>query len=233
MSWWSKVKGAVRLVTKVFIETVHRTNPALGGLDTLIGFAAWPRKKLWLHIIILSDATGTVHDDNMVHLTAADLTPAIDYIRSVYKAQFNVEVTPYAKGFVEVMESPAPQKVLNVDCGASGYGADYGEVGDFFAAHLAGWNAFPISFTFPVTIFVVQNVNNKQGCSHGPLTDYVVIDPDGVANPSLMAHEVGHSCGLWHSGTKSNLMYKHSDRGSGSKWFQRNLLRGSRHVHYW
>lgn len=234
MGWWSKVKGAVRVVTRVFIEAVHRGNPALGGIDTVLGFAAWPRKKLRLHIIILADNTGPVHyPDTMVAVSPADLIPALDYIKTVYKTQFNVEVLPYAKAFVEVTKTPAPHSVLKIDCGASGYGADFGEAGDFFAAHLAGWNAAPVSFTYPITVFVVQDVLGKKGCSHGPLTDYIVIDPEGVANPNLLAHEVGHSCGLWHSFTKSNLMWKQGDRGNTTKWFQRNLLRASRHVLYW
>ena len=88
-------------------------------------------------------------------------------------------------------------------------------------------------------MFVVDDVKCKAGCSNGPLADYLVVQHDGLNNVgepqpnSLMMHEMGHCCSLWHSLGKSNIMYKHSDRGDGAKWFQSNLLRSSRHVTYW
>jgi hypothetical protein len=84
-----------------------------------------------------------------------------------------------------------------------------------------------------VSVFIVAGVAGKQGCSFGPLTDYVTVDPDGVANPTLMAHEIGHACNLWHWGPKSQLMYKHHDRGDAVRWLQKNFFRSSRHVTYW
>ncbi len=40
----------------------------------------------------------------------------------------------------------------------------------------------------------------------GPLVDYALLDVDGVRlTVSTLAHEVGHACMLWHSGTQSNL----------------------------
>jgi hypothetical protein len=120
-----------------------------------------------------------------------------------------------------------------VECGAGALGEEFGEAGEFFAKHLAGWNAIPISLTFPVTVFVVRDVEGTKGCSLGPLTDYVTLDTAGVKIASTMAHEVGHACSLWHSGSQSNLMFHDDNRGDGVKWFQKNLLRSSRHVTYW
>jgi len=34
--------------------------------------------------------------------------------------------------------------------------------------NLAGWNAVPISLTFPITVFIVENIVGKYGCSLGP-----------------------------------------------------------------
>lgn len=57
--------------------------------------------------------------------------------------------------------------------------------------------------------------------------------PPGLADRTALAHEVGHTCSLWHSGTQSNLMFHTAPAGDGAKWFQKNLLRSSRHVQYW
>lgn len=224
MSWWSKVKSTVRQVVRVVVEAVNRLT--LGFADLLLGFVAWPRKKLRLHIVVLADANGPLVSD-------ADLVPAIEYVTRIFKDRFNVNVVPYGRSMVQAMKDPAPAAVLDIECGWEAWKADFGEVGDFFAKHLAGWNAIPISATFPVTVYVVRNITGTKGCSLGPLTDFIVVDRDGIAVASTMAHEIGHACGLWHSRTQSNLMYHPDNRGDRVKWFQKNLLRSSRHVQFW
>ena len=51
MGLWSKIKAAVRVVVRVVVEVVNRLT--LGVLDLLLGFFAWPPKRLRLHIFIL------------------------------------------------------------------------------------------------------------------------------------------------------------------------------------
>ena len=217
---WQGIKGAIRLIVRVVVTVV---GAVLGIVDLFLGFINWPPKKLRLHIFILTGDKGPI-------VTPADLTPAIDFIKQTYKKRFNVKVLAYSKNQVEIIEEQAPQAALEVACdGSDLFGAD----GDFFADHLAGWNAIPIALTFPVTAFIISDIKDTKGCSLGPLTDYVLVDHDGVFVPSTLAHEVGHACNLWHSGTKSNLMYHPDDRGDQVKWFQRNLFRSSRHVTYW
>jgi hypothetical protein len=61
------------------------------------------------------------------------------------------------------------------------------------------------SITVPVTVFIVDTINDRSGCSLGPLTDYIVIQAKGVKDASIMADELGHACNLvWHSKSMSN-----------------------------
>jgi TRAP-type mannitol/chloroaromatic compound transport system substrate-binding protein len=106
--------------------------------------------------------------------------------------------------------------------------------GEFFAQNIAGWNAIPISLTFPITVFVVRSLKGGAlGCSMSVAGDYVVIARDGLMDNVALPHEIGHTCSLWHSGSSNNLMYFMSPAGENVKWFQKNLLRSSRHVQYW
>lgn len=219
-----KVKAAVRLVVRAVLTVVGL---ALGIVDVFFGWAAWPPKKLRLHIVILSNQNGPL-------VTEKDLGPAIQYARTRLKSRFGVKLLPYAPSMVQILEEPAPHAALNVGCDGAAFGEEFGDAGDFFAQHLAGWNSIPVSLTFPITVFIVEQVANKQGCSLGPLTDYVTVDLDGVANASLMTHEILHACNLLgHPVPKRNLQSADPGRGDEVNWLQKNVFRSSRHVTYW
>lgn len=79
----------------------------------------------------------------------------------------------------------------------------------------------------------VRSVGGALGCSVRVGGDYVVIGPPGLADRTALAHETGHTCSWLHSGTQSNLMFYTAPAGDEAKWFQKNLLRSSRHVQYW
>ncbi len=234
MGFWSKLKKAVkkvvkavksfvRQVIKIVIEVISHI---IAVADLILGFIAWPPKRLRLNVFILSDETGKPL------MNESDLDLSIDFLRTTLKDRFNVNLRSYSKSFVETIREPAPTAALDVRCDGA-WGEEFGEAGDYFAKHLAGWNGIPISLTFPITAFVVRDVKGKIGCSLGPLTDYITISPKGVKSTNTLAHEIGHCCDLWHSKTKSNLMFPDSTRGNKVKWFQKNLFRSSRHVQYW
>jgi len=220
-----KVKAAVRVIVRA---VVFVWGLAVGLVDLLIGFIGWPPKKLRLQIFILSDGNGPV-------VNPGELTPSIAYAQRVLKDRFNVKLRSYSKNMVEVITKQAPDYALNVCCNFCAFKEEFDKAGEYFAEHLAGWNAIPISLTFPITVFIVNDISNKLGCSLGPLTDYVTIDIQGIKDkdPSTMMHEMGHACNLWHSGSASNLMWADVPRGDGVKWYQKNLVRSSRHVTYW
>ena len=219
------VKAVVRIVVRVVITIVNSLT--LGLFDLLFGFFTWPRKRLRLHVFICSV-------DGKPVASVADVMPTIERAKKIYKDRFNVEIRPYSETFVEIIKEPAPASVLDYEGGAAAFGSEFGEAGEFFAQHLAGWNAIPISFTFPITVFVVRSLSDGLlGVSLSVAGDYIVIAPPGLAERTALAHEMGHTCSLWHSGTQSNLMFASSPAGDEAKWFQKNLLRSSRHVQYW
>ncbi len=223
---WRAVKAAVRVVVRAVITIVNGLT--LGLLDLLLGFLTWPRKRLRMHVFIVSSGGKPV-------ASVAEVMTAVESAKRIYKERFNVEIRPYnPREMVEVISEPAPASVVDYQCGWGAFRGEFGEAGEFFADHLAGWNAIPISLTFPVTVFVVRSiVGGTLGCSFSVLGDYVVIGPPGLTDHVALAHETGHTCSLWHSGDHTNLMYFQSPAGEGVKWFQRNLLRSSRHVQYW
>jgi len=242
MGFWSKIKSVAKKVwrvTKAVVRVVVRAvitivNSLTFGLyDLLLGFFAWPPKKLRLHVFILTAPTSSGGGDVVPAGPVASeqlVLDAIERTKQLYKDKFNVDVKPYSKDFVEVLTEEVPPEALDFECGA---GQEFGVAGEFFAKHLAGWNGIPISGTFPVTVFVVRSLKGPLGCSMSVIGDYVVMAQPGLEDNVALAHEIGHTCSLWHSGSSDNLMYRQSPAGEKVKWFQKNLLRSSRHVQYW
>jgi hypothetical protein len=219
---WNVVKGVGRVIGRV-IATVWGL--LVGIFDFLLGFLTWPPKKLRYQVFILSDDKGPLIDPTA-------LQPSIDFFTKTYKDRFNIKVIPYGKPNIQIIDEKAPSAALDVSCGGGAFSGEFGEAGAFFAKHLAGWNLIPISLAFPVSIFIVRSMTGADGCSIGPLTDYVTMTPSAVGELNVLAHEVGHSCSLWHSGSHSNLMWPDPTRGNDVKWFQKNLVRSCRHVQY-
>jgi hypothetical protein len=88
-------------------------------------------------------------------------------------------VIPCGKPGVQIIEGAAPTAALDVSCAGGAFSGEFEEAGDFFAKHLAGWNVIPISLGFPVSIFIVRSMIGADGCSIGPLTDYVTMTHRG------------------------------------------------------
>ena len=236
MGLWSKIKGAVRAVVRVVVEAVVRFT--VGLLDLVFGalfvWIGWPPKRLRLHVFILWSQPPPVIEGGPPPPIEQVVQDAINHTKRIYKERFNVNVLPYGKSFIEVINDPVPAEALDVSCS---FGVEFNEAGDYYAKLLAGWNVVPISLTFPVTVFVVRNLD-AAGCSMNVLGDYVIVDREGLADHITLPHEIGHTCGLspgpgGHDWTPSNLMYKESPAGENVKWFQKNILRSSRHVQYW
>src|SRR5215203_4145393 len=214
------IKASSRVAIRIIVETVHRL--VVNIFDTLFGFLNWPEKKLRVKVFILRDPQG-----NPV-ISPVDLDVAVEYVKRSFKKNFNTRVLPHKnkQTFAEVLQMKPPHEVLYTKGSIGALGEEFKIAGSFFASNLSG-------LFYPVTAFVVLDIDHASGCSLGPLTDYVTLDPDGAKNASTLAHEIAHACGLWHVPSKSNLLWRTYNRGDEIKWWQKNIFRSSRHVTYW
>jgi len=217
---WNGIKGSTRVGIRIIAEALHRV--VINIFDTLFGFLNWPEKKLRIRIFILQDSQA-----NSV-VSPADLDTAIEFAKRSFKKNFNTRLLPHKnkQPFTEILQKKAPYEVLYTKGSTGALAEEFKIAGSFFASNLSG------SF-YPVTAFVVLDIDHASGCSLGPLTDYVTLDPGGARNTSTLAHEIAHACGLWHQQTKSNLLWRTHSRGDEVKWWQKNIFRSSRHITYW
>jgi len=218
MTAWNIIKGFTRIMIRIVAEIIHRL--IINIFDTLFGFLNWPEKRLRVKIFILTDS----HNNPI--LSQADLVASIDYAKKIFKRNFNVKLLAHHNSFAEVLQKSAPPEALHVKGSAGALAEEFTITGSFFACNLSG-------VFYPVTAFVVIDIKGASGCSLGPISDYVTLNTHGARDPSTLAHEIAHSCGLWHLDDKSNLMWRSGTRGEEVKWWQKNLFRSSRHVTYW
>ena len=133
---------------------------------------------------------------------------------------------------ITTVDDPSPASALNVHCDDGAWQEDFGPAGAYFRRHAASTDSGTwLGYGAPVTVYIVRDISNKGGCSLGFLADYVTLEATmlPLARHRLLAHEVGHACGLWHSKDKENLMYPIGPGRRLARW-QVALLRNSRHV---
>jgi hypothetical protein len=227
---WRPLKAAVRIGVRLGLELFFRS---VNLLATLFGFGSPPAKNITIHICILTKANGRP----VVRPTNLDLLDQIEHAKTILKDKFNVNLKPYSKSFVEVLPGPAPDYALNVNCGFDNFIDELGMAGEYFARNSAGWAAVPISLRFPITVFIVEEIMDgakiKAGCSPWIFGDYIFVPRTYIGQTTTLIHEIGHSCGqFWHS-EKGNYMANGGDAGDEVTYFQKQLLRGSRHVTFW
>lgn len=212
------VKGISRVIVRIVLDIIHRLT--LNIFDSLFGAFNWPRKRLRIKILILRN------EDTEKTPSVNDLDEMINYTKRSFIKNFNVEVLQAGESFTEVLQRQSPKEALYTKGGSAAFNEEFKITGNFFASNLT----VPI---YPVTIFIVKDIKGADGCSLGPMSDYVTIDHNGLKNDSVLAHELAHACGLWHLHDKKNLLFTDRTRGDKVRWWQKNIFRSSRHITYW
>jgi len=258
--WYESVTDAVGSFFQEFgrllIEAINRVVGVIDFVLTLLGIMLPKSMRVGIVVLRHAQGKGLLADPDLPSADFADqlqkLQSALDVMIQGLKNQVNVELqtadgmsSDDVRDFYRVLPFPAPTYALDVKCGAGLWGQDFGQTGQYFRRHSSANRPF---YGSPVTIFVVQDVADKVGCSLGPLTDWVVVEKagfnrytgpsDGVTTrPTTPMHEVGHACGLWHRGPQSwsktpraNLMISSVPRGIQMSRLQRAVFRNSRHV---
>ena len=237
MGIFSAIRSGLSQIVNVVKEGVNRILGIPDFLGNLIGIT--PRKKLRLRIVILRDENGASL------ATPDDLALVVERTKAIFKQRFNTNIVPAGGVLIETYDPIPPFEALNPKCDFDGWLGDFGAAGDFYSLKIAtNLAAAPTGYATPITVFIVKDVVGKKGCSLGPLTNYVVYDISGLTagpgNPDddvdiprgqlWLAHELAHSCGLWHSSQKKNLMHKSSDTGTDVRRWEVAIARNSRHV---
>ncbi len=210
-------------ILSIIQEIIWRIAGLLDALLGLIGIRLL--KKLHINIIILRDNTG-----NPVS-TVANLDPHIEAARTIYRDQANVHLITDC---VKTVKANSPDYALDVNCDAAAWAEDLLLAGSYFEFNKALYcpadgTSRLTGLSAPITVFVVRDIpGNTEGCSLGPLSDYVTVQGN---NPICIAHEIGHACGLWHISTAGNLANP-ACGGTNMTWWQRIIVRDSRFVSY-
>lgn len=187
-------------------------------------------KRLRLRVVVLRDERGLPLVSN------EEAQPAFDEARRIFARMAGVTVEA-AEWRVVTAPHGAPKAALDVHCtdGAlrGAWRDDVGQAGAFFRGLMAKTTAGTLTgYGAPVTVFIVRSITTHNGCSLGAAADYVTLEAGMLKNARrLLAHEVAHACGLWHSKRPGNLMIPRGPGEELTTW-QAAVLRTSRHVTY-
>ena len=183
---------------------------------------------------LLASLAGLRDEEGEPVAPLAEVEAALAETARVLELAAQPRLVPTGDSLVVTADGPAPAAALDAPCTSQGlWRTDLGPAGGFFRGlRIRGGLRF-IGRGAPLTVFVVRDVVGKCGCSLGPLGDYVTVDAEGLGGRTrrILAHELGHSCGLRHKPDERNLMRPKGPGEELTVW-QTAVFRSSRHVTY-
>jgi hypothetical protein len=224
--------GGGSQLLNVGAEAVNRALGLPGLVANLSGVES--RKRLRVRAVILSaPAEGEAGPAGGGPLASEEkVRDALCEADEIFRREANTELFWGDWPRIRTTRDPAPDYALDVSCGTGSWTQDLGRAGAYFRKLLAAQDGNPssarsvVGYGEPIAVFVVRDVAGKAGCSLGPLSNYVTVDR---VRGRLIAHELGHCCGLWHVEDAGNLMRPAADSGAMTR-AQRAVFRNSRHV---
>ncbi len=223
--------GAGSQLLNIVREAVNRLLGVPGLVSNLLGFGG--RKRLRVCVVVLSAPAPGDETVGRPLATEHRIRDALKIADEVFRREANTELVWGEWPKIRTIEAPAPAYALDVECGAGSWLEDLGGAGGFFRGQLSAAESGLASsaravagYGRPISVFVVRDIAGKGGCSLGPLSDYATVDQ---VRGHLIAHELGHSCGLWHSKAVGNLMLPSADSEAMTR-VQQAIFRNSRHV---
>lgn len=185
----------------------------IGGIGFILCFAGVKIKKQ-LRICVIITGQEELNDEKERKPVESEETikAALKTVQKIYKEEANIRVK--VNGIYT-----DTRRIIETECKAKYYWEDLWTTGfnyqvETFKHSWDGtWDRF-IGLGSTICIFIVNKLEHSDGCSLGPLTDYITIGPkkenitlENYGN--VIAHELGHSLGLWDVSSKkypNNLM---------------------------
>ncbi len=223
------IGGIIRTILNWINEIIWRIVGIFDFLGSLVGIRL--RKKMYFGVVIpVSDGVPLMNE--------ADIQPWVDTAIEIYGRTCNIDLR--FTGFCRTGISP-PSGRITVDCGAGGFFADWWLDGSWFefvsntCKFESNWRRIT-GYGGEILVFIVHDIENAVGCSMSGTHNYVTVQVPPGPFIDTLAHEIGHACLLWHTGTdvRTNLM----DTGGRSTPtpiltnIQIAMVRSSRHCTY-
>ncbi|MFF0991449.1 hypothetical protein [Kocuria nitroreducens] len=249
---WHGIGGLTSIISNIVKNGISKISLLW---EIPLVYLEWiPEKKLRLRVVILSDENGNP-------IAPRDrVESAVAITQRIFERELNVKVEGVFGDIVRESAERAPSDVLNPPCssGASDIhtqiGPMFGEMGAWYRNRIARTPGGTFAgYGTPVTMFVVRDVQGSIiGCAHlawfenygyieptalppswAPTGDVDEVKPYEDFEHATLAHEIGHSCDLFHRKPKRNLMYSNQSRTGTSltKW-QKAVARSCTHITY-
>lgn len=187
---WSKIKKAAKTVGRVATSAARMgVNAIKEGVNRFLGIPGWIAysfgirwpMKIRLRVVILRDQNNDLVAD------PKDVLPSIQEAQEIFKQEANIRIEPdpFTKDFFLSPPTAAPKEVLDVRCGSGALLDEFGAAGRYFNRWKASRaSSFFVGYATPLTVFIVNDIRGKKGCSLGPLVDYVTVDLSGLSGPA-------------------------------------------------